>query len=383
MKHSRKIIYLSGFLFSVPIALMIYINSSFLSSFVSKELMGLTFAFGSTVSILALLVAPPIFRKIGGYKFLLWVIVLDSLSILLFALSKNAWSAVIAFVLGFALNTLIVFSLDELLKIFSKDSAIGRTRGIYLAVCHLAFIGSQLASGTILGYFSFKEIYIIAFGVMLLFFAFSFFSLKNIPDPKYDNLKALQFVKKFFRNRNLFRAYALNFLLHFFYAWMVIYTPIYLYTHIGLSWKEIGIVFALMLLPFIIIPFHIGKYADKIGERKILMYGFTIATIATLSLFFVSGPTVWLWAMLLFATRVGAAMIEVMSDTYFFKHIKPENEEFVGVYRSTLPLAYIIGPIVASVFFVFIPSFNFIYLILGALMLYGVYLSSTIRKGDI
>ena len=72
-----------------------------------------------------------------------------------------------------------------------------------------------------------------------------------------------------------------------------------------------------------------------------------------------------------------------MSDSYFFKHIKPENEEFVGVYRSASPIAYTLGPLLASFFFVFIPSFNSIYVILGAIMLFGVYLSSTIRKSDI
>jgi|SRR3989338_6189730 len=383
MKHSRKIIYLAGFLFSVPVALMIYINSSFLSFFVSEKLIGLTYVLGSIVSITALLIAPQIFRKIGGYKFLLLVVGLDALSIIFFAFSKSAWSAVLAFVLGLALNILIVFSLDELLKIFSRDSATGRIRGTYLVIVHLAFITSQLASGTILGYFSFKEIYIIAFSAMILFFLFSFFSLKNIPDPKYDNIKSLQYIKKFFRNRNLFRAYGINFLLQFFYAWMVIYTPIYLYAHLDFSRKEIGIMFAIMLLPFIIIPFNIGRYGDKVGERRILMFGFTIVTLATLSLFFINNHRVWLWAILLFATRIGAASIEVMSDAYFFKHIKPENEEFVGVYRSTSPLSYIIGPIIASLVFFFIPSFNFIYLILGAVMLSGVYLSSTIRRNDI
>lgn len=383
MKHDRKIIYLAGFLFSISIALTLYINSSFLSSFVSKELMGLTFAFGSIISILALLVAPQIFRKIGGYKFLLLVIALDALSILLFAFSKNAWSAVPLFILGFAFNTLIVFSLDELLKIFSKDSATGRIRGIYLTVVHLAFIASQLALGTILEYFSFRIIYIIAFSVMMLFFLFSFFSLKNIPDPKYDNIRALQYIKEFFKNRNLSRAYGISFLLQFFYCWMIIYTPIYLYAHLGFAWKEIGIIFAIMLVPFIIIPVHLGKYADKIGERKILIFGFTVATLATLSLFFIQEHTVWLWAVLLFTTRIGAASIEVMSDAYFFKHIKPENEEFVGVYRSASPIAYIIGPLSAFVVLSFVPSFNFIYIVLGTLMLYGVYLSGTISKSDI
>jgi len=87
--------------------------------------------------------------------------------------------------------------------------------------------------------------------------------------------------------------------------------------------------------------------------------------------------------MLLFATRIGAATIEVSGDAYFFKHIKPENEEFVGVYRSASPIAYIIGPFSAFIVFLFIPSFNFIYIILGTLMLAGIYLSSTIEKSDI
>lgn len=383
MEHNRKTIYTAGFLVSLPIALMLYINSSFLSSYISEELMGLTFACGSILSILALLLAPRIFRNIGGYKFLLLVIGFDLLSILLCALSDNPWIVVSAFVFSFAFNTLIVFSLDELLKIFSKNSAIGSIRGIYLAVCHVAAILSQIAFATVLGYFSFKEIYMLSFVVMLGFFLFSFFMLKKIPDPQYDNMKTLQYVKEFFRNRNLFRAYGINFLLQFFYCWMVIYTPIYLYTYVGFSWKEIGLIFAIMLLPFILIPFHIGKYGDKIGERRMLMLGFTIAAFTTLSLFFIGSDKVWLWALVLFATRIGAATIDVMSDAYFFKHIKPENEEFVGVYRSVLPLSFIIGPIAASLCLIFLPSFNFIYLILGAIMLYGIYLSSTIRKSDI
>lgn len=383
MQHTRKIIYFSGFLFSVPIALMIYINSSFLSSFVSKELVGLTFTLGSVFSIFALLLAPKIFRKIGGYKFLLLVIALDAITILLSATSENALVIIPAFIFGFGLNTLVVFSLDELLKISSQDRVAGSVRGIYLASSHLAFIFAQLASGTILVLFSFKETYALAFVVMVMFLVFSLFKLKNIPDPQYDNMKAFQYVKAFFGNKTLFRAYGINFLLQSFYCCMVIYTPIYLNTYLGFSWKDIGIVFAIMLLPFILIPFHVGKFGDKIGERRILIAGFTIVALATFSIFFIDSQTVWVWAVLLFTTRVGASIIEVMSDAYFFKHIKPENEEYVGVFRSALPLSYIICPTLASILFIFIPSFNYIYIILGCVMLYGIYLSSTISRNDI
>ncbi len=383
MGHNRKIIYLAGFIFSLGVALMSYINSSFIATFVDEKLVGTAYTLGSIASIFGLLLAPPIWRKIGAYRFLMWVIALDSLSILLFAFSRNAWSVMALFVAGFALNILIYFSLDELLKISSSDSSTGRTRGSYLALCSIAWIIGQLALGTVMGGFSFRMIYLTSFAVMLVFFALAHVWLKNIPDPKYDQMSATKYIGEFFKNKNLFRAYKLSFLLQFFFCWMVIYTPIYLSLHLGFSWQEMGIIFAVMLTPFAIIPFPIGKFSDKIGERKMLMFGFTIASLSTLSLFLITAHNLWIWAFLLFATRVGASCVEVMNDAYFFKHIRPENEEFVGVYRSAFPAAYIIGPLLAFLTLSLVPAFNFIYLVLGAILLYGVYLASTIERSDI
>lgn len=369
----------------MPIALMSYVNSSFLSSFVGEKLVGIIYTIGSIASILALLTAPQIFRKIGGYRFLLLIIGLDALSILSFVLMKNALGIIIAFILNITFNIIIIFSLDELLKIFSKNSKIGGIRGTYLAITSMAWILSQLILmfGKTKEAFSFQNIYFLAFFIIILFFLLSFSALRGITDPKYDKIKTIKSVKEFLKNKNLFRAYSINFLLQFFFCWMVIYTPIYLSAHLGFNWKQIGMIFAIMLLPFSILPFHLGKYSDKIGERKMLMLGFLIVSFSTLAIFFIQKNEIWIWALALFATRIGAATIEVMSDAYFFKHIKMENEEFVGIYRSSLPVAYVIGPLVASIIFVFVPSFNFIYITLGALMLYGVYLSSTIKRSDL
>ncbi len=383
MKNNRKIVYLAGFFFSLSIALMSYINSTFLSTFIGERFVGMAYVLGSIVSIIALLIVPQIFRKIGGYKFLLWIIGLNALSILLFSFSKNAQSAILAFIFTFVLNIIVIFSLDELLKISSRDTMTGKTRGAYLALGNTAWIIAQFLYGSFLGAYSFRTLYLVGFFVMTLFGVISYFGLKNIPDPKYDKIREFKYVKEFFKNKNLFRAYKISFLLQFFYCWMVIYTPIYLYSHLGFSWEQIGMIFTVMLLPFVLIEFPLGKYSDKIGERKMLMCGFLVVSIATLSLFFIQEHKVWMWALLLFSTRIGAAIIEVMSDSYFFKHIKPENEEFIGVYRSASPIAYIIGPIVTSIVFIFIPSFNFLFIILGTTMLYGIYLSSTILKTDI
>ncbi len=384
-KDSPKLknIFLAGFLLYLHLALTAYINSSFLVSFIGVKWINLVYALGAIISIGMLLIAPEILNKTGGRKFLLGTAFLDALVLLLFSIVENPFFVAFLFISYFTLNILIVFSLDELLKISSKNSSTGKVRGFYLTFANLAYIVAQLTTSKILGIFHFQAIYIISFAIMFLFFLVAFFGLKNIPHPKYDKIKIIKYIKDFFKNKNLARAYKMNLLLQFFYAWMVIYTPIYLSEYLGFSWQQIGIIFAIMITPFSILPFKLGKYSDKIGERKMLMIGFFIASVATMSLFFIHQHTIWIWALTLFMTRVGAATIETMSDIYFFKHIKPENEEYIGVYRNTTPIAYIIGPLSAFAVLVFIPAFNFIYIILGAFMLYGVYLASTIRKSDI
>ena len=378
-----KNIFLLGFLLSLHLAFTSYINSSFLSIFSGEKNIGLIYILSSATSIFFLLLVPGILRKSGGYKFLLWTSGLNVILLLLLATLENAYQIIPIFVFYFTLNTLIVFALDELLEIFSKNSRTGRVRGLYLTVLNLAWVISQTMSGRTLSNFSFSTVYMVGFAIMAVFFITAFFSLKNLNDPRYDKVLAWQSFKNFFSDKNLARSYKLNFLLQFFYALMVIYTPMYLYAHLGFDWKEIGTIFTVMLLPFVLIQFPLGKYSDKIGERKMLMFGFFVAAAATLSLFFITRHEVWIWAVALFITRVGAATIEVMSDVYFFKHIARENDEFISIYRNTGPVSYIVAPLVASIVLLFAPSFNYIFLIIGALMLYGVYLASTIRKSDI
>ena len=383
MQHNRKIIYLAGFLYSFPFALAAYINSSFISSFTGQKLVGMIYVLGAIGSVLMLFIAPKILSKLGGYKFLLLISFLGALTFGALSIAQNTFSVIILFIFLLSLNTMLIFSLDELLKIFSEDKLTGKIRGIYIVISNLAWVLAVLSFSTFGKDFEFRHIYLISFALMIIFFLISFYSLKKVPDPNYDRKNIVNYAGEFFKNKNLFRAYSLTFLLQFFYCWMVIYTPIYLSAYLGFSWNQIGIIFTIMLLPFLFIPFSMGEYADIVGERKILMYGFGIAALATLSLFFITEHSIFIWAFLLFSTRIGASAVESMSDVYFFKHINSANDEFVGVYRSASPVAYIVAPLIALIVFFLMPSFNFIFLILGALMFFGVYLASTIEKNDI
>src|SRR3989344_4041534 len=166
-----KNIFFAGFLFSLSLALTAYINSSFLSLYFSEKSVGLLYTLGFIVSIVALLFIPKILIKIGSFKFLLWSAAINALALLLLATAKSPGLIIPAFVSYLTLNTIIVFSLDELLQIFSKNSAVGKIRGFYLAIISSSWVITQSVSGMILFNFSFSVLYFISFIIMAIFLA--------------------------------------------------------------------------------------------------------------------------------------------------------------------------------------------------------------------
>jgi len=76
---------------------------------------------------------------------------------------------------------------------------------------------------------------------------------------------------------------------------------------LGFGWENIGLIFTIMLVPFVLVDFPLGRLSDKIGEKKLLITGFLITILFTLIIPFISAPLVWIWAIILFGTRLGAA----------------------------------------------------------------------------
>ncbi len=160
---------------------------------------------------------------------------------------------------------------------------------------------------------------------------------------------------------------------------MTIYTPLYLTQKLGFSLEDTLLMFSVMLISFVVLQYPLGKISDKwLGEKEILTAGYFIIAIATGALSFITLNSFWVWAGMLFATRVGASTIEIMNETYFYKKVKPVDSDIMSFYRNAQPLAYIVGPVVASIFLIFL-DFKYIFLALGIIMLTGVYYSLGIK----
>ena len=379
MRHKREIIYLIGFLLSIPIALTSYINSSILEIYVNRNYIGIIYAIASVITIIGMLVMPKILTRLGNRRAVLAFSFLFFLSLILLALGGKNFIVLPAFILYFVTSNLIFASLDIFIEDFSKDSSVGGIRGAYLTIINFAWVISQLISGSIIAKSSFQGIYLLsALFMVLVCIIFSLF-LRDFKDPKYEKVSISKTIFIFWQRKNLFKIYILNFALKFFYAWMVIYTPIYLHEYIGFNWSEIGMIFSVMLLPFIILEFPLGRLSDRMGEKKMLIAGFLIISVSTLFIPLFSVKTIWLWMTILFITRVGAATIEIMSENYFFKSIKEEDAELLGFFRNTNPLSYIIAPLLAIPVLILVPSFSYLFFVLGAIMLAGFMLSLRLK----
>jgi len=297
------------------------------------------------------------------------------------AFLQNPYFLISLFLINSITIPLIYFSTDIFLESFSADKSTGRIRGMYLTSVNLAWALSPFISGLILINNEYWKIYLASFFLLAPMVIILVMNLKGFKDSKYETFDVWETLKVVYKNKNLFNIFSANFMLAFFYSWMTIYTPLYLYKNIGFSWGEIGIIFSIMLLPFVLVQFPLGRLADKkLGEKEILTVGFIIAAISTGVISFISSNNIFLWAAILFITRIGASAIEIMCDTYFFKKVNNSDVNIIGLYRMNSPLAYILAPFLATIVFTF-TSFDikYIFLVLGLVMFVGLKFSLSLQ----
>ena len=134
MKIKRTIIYLAGFLFSIPLALTSYINSSFLENFVNKYYLSALYIVASIITILGLMEMPRILTRIGNRLTSLVFSLLLFFALILLAFADSSYVVIFAFILYFTTGNILIASLDIFIEDFSSNSSIGRFRGFYMTI---------------------------------------------------------------------------------------------------------------------------------------------------------------------------------------------------------------------------------------------------------
>ena len=345
-----RFIYATSFLFSFQSAITAYLNSSFLSSYFSGSLIGIFFTASSIVSLLILSFLPKILSKVGNRNFSTGLLTLGAFSALLMSLGAHPLITAVAFIASQITLVVMVPSMDIFIEHYSKQEDTGKARGIYLTIINVAWVISPFLATRLFLFGGFSELYAIVAIVLALSSLVLYHSSKGFADKKYMREPFWIALKKIRARPNLARISTVNFILQFFYSWMVVYTPLYLTQTIGLGWDVIGIIFTIMLLPFVLFQLPLGRLADKrLGEKEILITGIFIMGISTLVFAFSHSFIPLIIGAVLFATRTGASFIEIMAETYFFKNVNEEDAEMISLFRDSMPIAYLIGPLLGGI----------------------------------
>ena len=365
-------IYLVSFFFSLHFAIPAYVNSPFLATLISEKYVGLIYGGASLLTIFALILIPRLLRFIGDYYTTLLFIILEISALIGISASGNSTLTITLFIISSILISLIAFDFDLIVEGFSKNALTGSIRGLYLTSANVAWVVAPFLASILLGESKYWLVYLVSAALFipgLLIFAGK---LEQFKDPLYRTVHFRKTFRSVWSNRNLRGIFLLSFLLQFFFTVMVIYTPIYLHDHIGFGWNELGPIFSIMLIPFLLLEAPLGRVADKyLGEQELLIAGFSIMALATGAMYLITTHSFLLWAGVLFLTRVGAAMVEVMAETYFFKKIDGSDASIVGLNRTVRPFAGVLGPMVATGLLMFI-SLPTLFPLLGGLMLVGI-----------
>lgn len=376
------VIYLATLLLSFHYVFVVYVNSNFLAGFFSTRTLGLLYAIGSLLNIIVFLNISPILERIRNYRLMLLCIVLEAVALIGMAVSREPFLIMALFVIHHALNPILLFSLDIFLEKLSKDATTGNIRGTFLTIMNATFVLSPLAVGIILGDGeNFPLIYFLSAAFLVPLFYVIYRNFRTLPHTPYPVIDVKETVFAFWRDRNLWNVFIVGFLLQFFYTWMTIYTPLYLHDVIGFSWRDIGIIFSVMLLPFVIFEIPLGNIADrKLGEKEMMSAGILIMAVTTIALTFIASKNIAVWAILLFLTRIGASVVEIMTESYFFKHVNSRDTNLISFYRNTRPVAYIVGPIAAGLVFLLVENQSqYLFFALGIIMLLGLRYSLTLK----
>lgn len=382
-RRLRMYTYLAGFFLAGSGAIAAYVNSSFLGQFVREQDVGMVYALAAGAALLLSFGTSTLIKRFGNRQMIMG---LGTINVLTLAgiIYSNSQLAILYVGVYLTINILLAIHLDLCLESLSNNHHAGQIRGLFLTITNLAWLLSPFIAGQLAELFDYYAIYIIAASSLLTFL---YIVRRWLPEHEVSTQAHLNIWQAWqhlqhattSHSQQLKKIIKLDFLLNIFYAIMVVYMPIYLLNYAHFSWSQVGLIFTIMLLPFVLLDFALGSIADKLwGEKEMMIVGLSIMSLATLAVGLSGELSLGLWALLLFATRVGAACVEMMKEAYLFKKIDHRDVNMIFLSRDTYPIAYIVSTLAASWWLAVFPLQS-LFIALSLLLLLGFRPALTLR----
>jgi len=370
-------IFIIAFFLSLNFGALLYINSSFLAQFYSTEVVGFIFLKGAAINAILFFLAPRLVNLLSKELLLFLVLLLSFISTLIEAMATTPIVLAAGAILYASVLYLSYYCLDIFLEADTPDKKTGKIRGIYSSTFNAGLLLGAFLVTFLVPHNSYKLIYLVSAAFLILPLLLSLDYLIRRDAHKHREHWRIS-LGEWWRRRNIRAVTMCKFTLETFYGVMVIYTPLYLHGTLGFEWSELGIIFGIMLLPFVLLQWPAGELADRYwGEKEMMSVGFFIAGVALLVMPFIP-KDFYAWLFILLLSRIGASIIEIMTESYFFKQITSNDTGFIAIFRLLRPIGILFGTLIAFATLEFF-SLSVIFIALALIVLLGLYESLHLR----
>lgn len=372
---SLLILYIAGIFLAISSAIPAYINSSFIENSVSIRYVGLFFVIANTITFFSMFFFPSMIRKLGNLFSTKIVIIVNILSMGVLMTNPRPIYLFVFFVLMWMSSNLVWINMDIFVESFTKNINTGKTRAIYFTFMNLGWIFSPfIASRLVVGDNNYNFVYLASILILFVFYIIIVSHQKIISKKvNFASAKIKATLADFWKNASLRGVYFVSFFLNLFFNSAVVFVPIYLHINLGFEWSTLGIMFSIMLIPFILVEIPAGIIADKyLGEKEMIFGGLLILTISLFLFFFVKSTSPFVWGALLFFSRIGAALVEEMRESRFFKIVNAKHVGHINFLRTSYPLGYLVGSGLGVLVLSFYPV-QYLFLFLGIIFLFSFY----------
>ncbi len=368
-----KILYTAYFFFSWAIGFTAYSNSTVIESINGRSGVGFIYGISAALAlVLSTWVIPNIIIKLGNRKTVGLAISLMILASIGIKYLDNPTLFGIAFIMFLATQILISFSFDIFFEHNSNRDSSAKTRGSMVSLQHVGRMLGPIMAAVITVKMGMRAPYTVLMVLMVFCGILLYFSTKKFRDKSYipgsiiksfDAIKSRPAVRK-----SLFSLL----MLHIFYALMVTFVPIYLSDVKNIGTESLGLIFTIMLTPFVLLGYPIGKQIDSgVSGRRMARTGIFIMAITTLMFPFIETTSIVIWGAILLLSRVGAVMLETAGDGIFFKNINEEETELLGIMRDMQPLGYFIASFL-SIIVLWVGQIDHIFYVVGLILTLGI-----------
>lgn len=375
-------VYLIAVVFNFQALLIGYSASTFIEQYVTPLLVGIIYAGGAFGSMLLFLALPTLLRRFGNVGVSLALMTGSIVTLLAIIATSTPSLAIIGLVAFLILNPLIYLNIDIFFEtlVGKNETGTGRKRGLVLALMSATSVIAPLSISFLVGKTdNLIPVFWLSICIGIIFMFIVVATFRKFYDPVYEKIHVVALLNKCWRTFDIRIVLMTHLILQIFFTWTVVYFPLYLASEIGLSWGSIGTIIAAGIFAYTIFEFPIGILADDFwGEKEMMAVGFLILALCTAGMTAMTTVLIWPWMILMFTSRIGASLVEVTTESHFFKKVQGEDAPVMSIFRLMRPLGSVLGALLGSVALVFMP-FKLIFLVLAAVLVMGIFITLFLR----